>query len=152
MDKHLFFDQLYALITDEPNMIANLANVSAFINEYFEGLNWVGFYLVDEESNRNELVLGPFQGKPACVRIPIGKGVCGTAALRREVLRVDDVHQFIGHIACDADSRSEIVLPIIVNDELIGVLDIDSPVFNRFTLQDEDILKRIVDILIETCF
>lgn len=148
MNKHIFFDQLYSLIKDEPNVIANLSNISAFLNQSFEDINWIGFYLKDN----NELVLGPFQGKPACVRIPIGKGVCGTAALRKEVLRVEDVHQFIGHIACDSDSRSEIVLPIIVHDEVVGVLDIDSPHYNRFTLKDEMFLKDVVSIIEQTVF
>lgn len=148
MNKHIFFDQLYSLTKDEPNVIANLSNISAFLNQSFEDINWIGFYLKDN----NELVLGPFQGKPACVRIPIGKGVCGTAALRKEVLRVEDVHQFIGHIACDSDSRSEIVLPIIVHDEVVGVLDIDSPHYNRFTLKDEMFLKDVVSIIEQTVF
>lgn len=148
MNKHLFLDQLYALVSDEPNIIANLSNISAFLNESFEDINWVGFYLKEEK----ELVLGPFQGKPACVRIPLGKGVCGTAAFRKEVLRVEDVHQFIGHIACDSQSRSEIVLPIVINDEVIGVLDIDSPSYNRFTLKDENLLKDVVRLIEETVF
>lgn len=148
MNKHLFFDQLYALIKDEPNIIANLSNISAFLNQSYEDINWVGFYLMDE----GELVLGPFQGKVACVRIPLGKGVCGTAALQRKVLRVEDVHQFVGHIACDGDSKSEIVLPIIVNNEVIGVLDIDSPIYNRFSVKDEEILKGIVEIIEKTVF
>lgn len=148
MNKHLFLDQLYALVSDETNIIANLSNISAFLNESFEDINWVGFYLKEEK----ELVLGPFQGKPACVRIPLGKGVCGTAAFRKEVLRVEDVHQFIGHIACDSQSRSEIVLPIVINDEVIGVLDIDSPSYNRFTLKDENLLKDVVRLIEETVF
>lgn len=146
MNKHLFLDQLYELIKDESNIIANLSNISAFINQTYEDINWVGFYLREND----ELVLGPFQGHVACVRIPMGKGVCGTAAIRRQVVRVDDVHQFIGHIACDENSLSEIVLPIIVKNEVIGVLDIDSPIYNRFSLKDEEILKNIVEI-IEKC-
>lgn len=148
MDKQLFLDQLYALVLDEPNVIANLANISAFLNESFDDINWLGFYLVDGD----ELVLGPFQGKPACVRIPIGKGVCGVAAYQRKVIRVEDVHQFIGHIACDSASRSEIVLPIIVDNELKGVLDIDSPHFHRFHESDEILLRKVVTIIIETVF
>lgn len=148
MNKHLFFDQLYALVKDEDNLIANLANVSAFLNECFDDINWIGFYLRDE----NDLVLGPFQGKTACVRIPIGKGVCGKAALRKEIIRVEDVHQFIGHIACDHATHSEIVLPIIIQDEVVGVLDIDSPLFNRFTLKDEELLKGVVEIIEECVF
>lgn len=148
MNKHLFLDQIYALVIDEPNVIANLANISAFLNECLDEINWVGFYFVEND----ELVLGPFQGKVACVRIPIGQGVCGTAVLRKEVIRVEDVHQFIGHIACDSASNSEIVLPITVNDEVIGVLDIDSPYYNRFTLKDEEILRNVVEIIEECVF
>ncbi len=148
MNKHLFLDQLYALVKDENNLIANLSNISAFLNQYFDDINWIGFYLCEEE----ELVLGPFQGKPACVRIPIGKGVCGKAALKKEVIRVENVHQFIGHIACDSDSRSEIVLPIIIDDEVVAVLDIDSPIYNRFTLKDEKLLIDVVTVLEEEVF
>ncbi|MEG0453508.1 MAG: GAF domain-containing protein [Coprobacillus sp.] len=148
MNKDLFIDQIYALLKDEPNVIANLSNVSAFLNQSFDNINWVGFYLVEG----NELVLGPFQGRVACTRIPIGKGVCGVAAYRREVIRVADVHQFIGHIACDSASKSEIVLPIIVNEELIGVLDIDSPDFNRFEKCDEDLLVKVVCAIRESVF
>lgn len=148
MNKHLFLDQLYALVKDENNLIANLSNISAFLNQCFDDINWIGFYLREEK----ELVLGPFQGKPACVRIPIGKGVCGKAALEKELIRVEDVHQFIGHIACDSDSRSEIVLPIIIDDEVVAVLDIDSPIYNRFTLKDEKLLKDVVTVLEEEVF
>ncbi|MEG0593076.1 MAG: GAF domain-containing protein [Coprobacillus sp.] len=148
MDKQLFLDQLIALVSDEPNVIANLANISAFLNESFDNINWIGFYLVED----NDLVLGPFQGKPACVRIPIGKGVCGVAAYRRRVVRVGDVFQFAGHIACDAASRSEIVLPIIIKDELIGVLDIDSPQFNRFQESDEALLRKVVKVIQEMVY
>lgn len=146
MNKLLFCDQLYSLIKDETNIIANLSNITAFINENFENINWVGFYLREEK----ELVLGPFQGKVACVRIPLGKGVCGTAAYRNRILRVPDVHQFCGHIACDSDSKSEIVLPIVVHNEVIGVLDIDSPSYNRFSIKDEELLKEVMKI-IEQC-
>lgn len=132
--------QLIALIEDEPNRIANLSNASALLNQLLDHVNWVGFYLVEG----NELILGPFQGLPACVRIPLGRGVCGTAASERRTLRVQDVHQFPGHIACDAASRSEIVIPIIKDDELIGVLDIDSPITDRFTELDERMLKKFI--------
>jgi L-methionine (R)-S-oxide reductase len=148
MNKLLFCDQLYALIKDEPNQIANLSNISAFLNQSFDNINWVGFYLMEGK----ELVLGPFQGKVACVRIPLGRGVCGTAAYRKEVIRVADVHQFCGHIACDSESRSEIVLPLIVNNEVIGVLDIDSPSYNRFSGKDEKILREAVKIIEECVF
>ena len=141
MNKHLFFDQLYALIKDEPNKLANLSNITAFLNQSLDDINWVGFYFLDE------LVLGPFQGKVACTRLPIGKGVCGVAAMRNQIIRVDNVHEFHGHIACDSASKSEIVLPIMSNYQLIGVLDIDSPSYNRFTQRDEDILKEVVHII-----
>ena len=143
MDTQLFLQQAHALVKDEPNIIANLSNLSAFLNEILDDTNWVGFYLLED----NELVLGPFQGKVACVRIQLGKGVCGQAALTKETIRVADVHQFIGHIACDSQSNSEIVVPIIVNHEVKGVLDIDSPHFNRFLAKDEEFLKGIVKII-----
>ncbi|MEK4508666.1 GAF domain-containing protein [Paenibacillus anaericanus] len=135
--------QLRALIHDEPNTIANLANASALLNFYLEDINWVGFYLYDG----NELVLGPFQGLPACIRIPMGRGVCGTSAERRETLRIQDVHAFPGHIACDAASNSEIVIPIVKDDKLLGVLDIDSPLQGRFDEEDQQFLEHFVDIL-----
>ncbi|MBG0756563.1 GAF domain-containing protein [Vibrio cidicii] len=125
--------QAVALIESEHDLIANLSNISALLSMELEDLNWVGFYLYKEE----QLVLGPFQGKPACVRIPMGKGVCGTAAATNTVQRVHDVHQFEGHIACDAASNSEIVLPFSINGILVGVLDIDSPSVGRFSETDE---------------
>lgn len=148
MHKHLFFEQLYSLVENEPSILANISNITALINQTFEDINWVGFYFLD----KNELVLGPFQGKVACTRIPLGKGVCGVAAMRNEVLRVDNVHAFQGHIACDFASRSEIVIPIVVNYQVIGVLDIDSPSFNRFTKKDEQILKEAVHIIEDVVF
>ncbi|MGE7779694.1 GAF domain-containing protein [Peribacillus sp. NPDC097264] len=135
--------QLIALIEDEPNMIANLSNASALLNQFLGEINWVGFYLLEKD----ELVLGPFQGLPACVRIPIGKGVCGTSAAERKTMRVEDVHQFPGHIACDAATRSEIVVPLMKDGKLIGVLDIDSPIPNRFDESDQQGLEKITDIL-----
>lgn len=148
MDKHLFLQQLKAIVEGETNLIANLANITAFLNQSFNQINWVGFYLLENE----ELVLGPFQGKVACVRIPIGKGVCGTAVYRNRVIRVEDVHQFEGHIACDSESRSEIVLPIVINDTVCGVLDMDSPQYNRFSSYDEELLKEAVEIIKEEVF
>jgi len=138
--------QLKALLHDEPNQIANLSNASALLNQFLDRVNWVGFYLLD---TNGELVLGPFQGLPACVRIPVGKGVCGTAALKKESVRVEDVNQFPGHIACDAASQSEIVIPLIKGDQLIGVLDIDSPEKNRFDQLDEEKLQEFVNILMK---
>ena len=123
--------QLAALIGGERDAIANMANMAALIFHALPDLNWAGFYLMKD----GELVLGPFQGKPACIRIPLGSGVCGTAAATRETQVVPDVHAFPGHIACDADSRSEIVVPLLVEGRCIGVLDLDSPKPGRF---DED--------------
>lgn len=140
----LLIGQVEALIHDEPNRIANLANSAALLGQFLENVNWVGFYLVDTQKEKKELVLGPFQGLPACVRIPFGKGVCGTSAERRETVLVPDVHAFPGHIACDAASQSEIVIPIVVGDELIGVLDIDSPSLNRFDGVDQAYLEQFV--------
>ncbi|GIN86890.1 hypothetical protein J6TS2_32760 [Heyndrickxia sporothermodurans] len=137
--------QLKALIEDEPNRIANLSNASALLNQFLDKINWVGFYLLEE----NELVLGPFQGLPACVRIPVGKGVCGTSVKERKTLRVPDVNEFPGHIACDSASQSEIVIPIIKNNEVIGVLDIDSPEKDRFDDIDENHLTEFVNILVK---
>lgn len=135
--------QAKGLLFDESDVIANMANLSALLFHHLPDINWAGFYLFKEQ----QLVLGPFQGKPACIRIPMGKGVCGTAAESRAVQIVSDVHQFPGHIACDAASNSEIVLPIIVKDELVGVLDIDSPSIGRFDNEDEKGLVELVDVL-----
>ena len=126
--------QAVALIESEKDYIANLSNISALLFMELENLNWAGFYL----TKGDELVLGPFQGKPACVRIPMGKGVCGTAAQTNSVQRVYDVHEFEGHIACDAASNSEIVIPFTINGEVVGVLDIDSPNIGRFNEIDEE--------------
>jgi L-methionine (R)-S-oxide reductase len=147
-DFELVIKQLQALTADEPNTIANLANASSLLNQFLAEINWVGFYLTDEA--KNQLVLGPFQGLPACVRIPFGRGVCGTAAAEQRTLRVKDVHEFPGHIACDSASQSEIVVPIIKDGKTIGVLDIDSPIKNRFDEQDEKYLKQFVDVLVQT--
>lgn len=126
--------QAVALLESETDLIANLSNLSALLNMELEDLNWVGFYLMRD----GELVLGPFQGKPACVRIPVGRGVCGTAVATNSVQRVDDVHEFEGHIACDAASNSEIVIPFSMSGEVVGVLDIDSPNVGRFSKIDEE--------------
>lgn len=148
MNKQLFLEEIYALIKDEKNIIANLANISAYLNEILSNINWVGFYLLED----NELILGPFQGRVACVRIPIGKGVCGTAAYQRTTICVDDVHQFQGHIACDSHSRSEIVIPIIKKQQLLGVLDVDSPSYNRFSQKDQIFLEKVVELTVEYLF
>lgn len=143
----LLIAQVEALIHDEPNRIANLANAAALLGQFLEKVNWVGFYLVDDQIERKELVLGPFQGLPACVRIPFGKGVCGTSAERLETMIVPDVHAFPGHIACDAASQSEIVIPIVAGGKLIGVLDIDSPILSRFDNVDQQYLELFVQKL-----
>ncbi|MCK1991871.1 GAF domain-containing protein [Peribacillus muralis] len=135
--------QLSALIEDETNRIANLSNAAALLNQFLDEINWVGFYLYEE----NQLILGPFQGLPACVRIPMGRGVCGTSAATEKTLRIEDVHQFPGHIACDAASRSEIVIPLMQDGKLIGVLDIDSPITNRFDEIDQHGLEKFAEIL-----
>ena len=134
---------LSALLEGETDALANLSNASGLLAGALDRVNWSGFYLL----RGGELVLGPFQGKPACVRIPLGKGVCGTAAQSRETLIVPDVHAFEGHIACDADSRSEIVVPILQNGVLRGVLDIDSPETNRFDAEDKAGLEAFVEVL-----
>lgn len=135
--------QLDALLVGENDLIANLANASALLAQFLHDVNWVGFYLLKE----NELVLGPFQGLPACVRIPIGKGVCGTAVQNNETMLVPDVHQFPGHIACDAASRSEIVIPVRQDGKIIAVLDIDSPLPARFNSIEQTYLEKFVQVL-----
>lgn len=139
----LLSKQLDALLEGENDLIANLSNASALLNQFLDNINWVGFYLMRD----GELVLGPFQGLPACVRIAVGKGVCGTAVSKKETIVVEDVHKFPGHIACDAASNSEIVIPIIKNDEVLGVLDIDSPSLNRFSEVDREGLEQFVKVL-----
>lgn len=142
---NLLIKQLKALVEDEKNAIANFSNASALLNQFLDRVNWVGFYLMED----GELVLGPFQGLPACVRIPLGKGVCGTAASKQETLRVEDVHAFPGHIACDAASQSEIVVPMVIDGQVIGVLDIDSPEKNRFDELDQQKLEEFVSVLVQ---
>ncbi|HEY3265325.1 MAG TPA: GAF domain-containing protein [Armatimonadota bacterium] len=136
--------QVEALLGDETDFIANAANLAAAVYHALPDPNWAGFYIRRGE----ELVLGPFQGKPACVRIPMGKGICGTAAARQETLIVADVHAFPGHIACDAASRSEIVVPMIVDGKCVGVLDLDSPAPGRFTHVDARGLEHLVKLLL----
>jgi len=139
----LVIKQLASLLKGETDQTANLANASALLKQFLPDINWAGFYICKS----GELVLGPFQGLPACVRIPMGKGVCGTAAQARATVRVGNVHEFPGHIACDAASQSEIVIPIVKNDELIGVLDIDSPILSRFNELDQHYLEQFVEEL-----
>lgn len=148
MQKHDFYQSLVkqteSLIAGESNVIANMANVSALLFTSLEDVNWAGFYFMDSPS---ELVLGPFQGNPACIRIPVGKGVCGTAAATLETQLIKDVHAFDGHIACDAASNSEIVVPIMKNDKIVAVLDIDSPTIGRFDTDDQAGLEALVKCL-----
>ncbi|MGE7914678.1 GAF domain-containing protein [Lysinibacillus xylanilyticus] len=136
--------QLDALLTGESDRIANLSNASALLNQFLTNINWVGFYVLQGE----ELVLGPFQGLPACFRIPIGRGVCGTAVEKEETMVVKDVHAFPGHIACDAASQSEIVIPLIKEGVVLGVLDIDSPIVNRFSKEDQEGLELFAKTLL----
>ena len=136
--------QLRALVEGEEDFIANAANFSSLIFHSLPDLNWAGFYLL----KGGELVLGPFQGKPACVRIPLGSGVCGKAAEARQTLVVENVHEFPGHIACDSASNSEIVVPLIKGEELYGVLDLDSPSLGRFDDEDAKGLERLVEIFL----
>ena len=135
--------QLEALTEGVPYLIANLANASALLWQEMTQINWAGFYIMQEGA----LVLGPFQGKPACIRIPVGRGVCGTAVAGDQVMRIENVHDFPGHIACDGASNSEIVLPIHRNGEIFGVLDIDSPEFGRFSREDQLALEAFVGVL-----
>ena len=147
MEKHVDYSslaaQLKALTEDVPYQIANLSNASALLWEHLPDINWVGFYKMEDCA----LVLYPFQGKPACIRIPVGRGVCGTAVKEDRVQLVCNVHDFPGHIACDCASNSEIVLPIHVKGEIWGVLDIDSPSIGRFTEEDRNGLQKFVDVL-----
>lgn len=140
----LMAKQLPHVLEGEKNFISNCANFSSLVFNSLDNLNWAGFYFM----KRGELILGPFQGKTACVRIPVGKGVCGTAAAERQTVVVPDVHEFPGHIACDAASQAEIVIPLFNGDKVIGVLDIDSPVKNRFSQQDAAELEKLAAILL----
>lgn len=137
--------KLTGLICEEPDWLANLSNASALLWLLLEDINWVGFYL----HKNGELVLGPFQGKPACTHIALGKGVCGTAAAELKTQLVKNVHEFPGHIACDSASNSEIVIPIIADDKLMGVLDIDSPILNRFDETDKIHLEKFVSNIVK---
>lgn len=147
-DKPMFYidlaQSLRNLLSEERDPIANMANMASLLYFSLPSINWSGFYLFDGQ----ELVLGPFHGKPACVRIQMGKGVCGTSAINREALMIENVHEFPGHIACDADSKSEIVIPMIKDDTIIGVLDIDSPIYARFNDDDKNGLQQLIEILL----
>ena len=137
--------RLTALIGEEEDWLANLSNAAALMWQILKDINWSGFYLMKGD----KLVLGPFQGKPACVNIEVGKGVCGTAAATKEIQLVKNVHDFPGHIACDSASNSEIVLPIVVDGKVVGVLDIDSPEFERFDEEDAEGLRKFVEVLVK---
>ena len=139
----LLCDSLTSLIEGVPHKTANLANASALLYMSLEKINWAGFYLLEGE----KLVLNAFQGKPACIEIPIGKGVCGSAVAQKQTIVVSDVHKFAGHIACDGASESEIVIPLFKNGEIVGVLDIDSPIKNRFTNDDKQGLELFAAII-----
>ena len=147
-DYTLLNQQLQALTQGVPHRIANLANASALLFQTLEDLNWAGFYLMED----GKLVLGPFQGKTACIEIPVGKGVCGTAVATGESQRVEDVHQFPGHIACDSASNSELVIPIWEKGTIVGVLDLDSPTIGRFEKADQEGLEAFVAVLEQTTF
>ena len=142
----LLLTQAAELLAGQRDLIANAANLSALLFYTLENVNWVGFYFL----KNGELIVGPFQGKPACVKIPLGSGVCGTAAASRRVQRVDDVHEFPGHIACDIESRSEIVVPLLDDGVLRGVLDLDSPLKQRFDQQDEKLLVDIAELFMQS--
>ena len=139
-------EQLRGLVAGESDFVANAANCAALIYHGLDDLNWAGFYLLKD----NELVLGPFQGKPACIRIPMGRGVCGAAAQRRASLIVSNVHEFADHIACDSASNSELVVPLIRGGELLGVLDLDSPSIGRFDSEDQAGCERLMQVFLET--
>lgn len=150
VSKNEFYRQIATqaqhLMAGEPNWIANLSNVSALLNLHLDGINWVGFYLWDGPAN--ELVLGPFQGKPACIRIASGKGVCGTAFAQCKATVVPDVGEFPGHIACDPASQSEVVIPMMRDGQAFGVLDVDAPLTGRFDDADADGLQQVVDVIV----
>ncbi len=146
MKNTVLLETALALLESQPNQTALLANASAFLYESINNLNWVGFYLFDGK----ELTVGPFQGKVACAVIPLGKGVCGEAAVKQTTLVIKDVHQHENHIACDSNSQSEVVVPIYIKNALFGVLDVDSPVINRFDKDTVSFLEDFVNILIKT--
>jgi L-methionine (R)-S-oxide reductase len=137
--------ELEALMTGR--WLTDLSNTAAFLNSRFSDINWIGFYLVDAKSSATTLWLGPFQGLPACTEIPFNKGVCGAAAFQKKTMRIADVDQFPGHIVCDARSRSEVVVPLIVNQQVIGVLDVDSATPDRFSQSDQEFFEKAIEIL-----
>ncbi len=146
MNKHEILESAKILLSEQPNELSILSNASAFINDTFDRLNWAGFYLWDGK----KLTVGPFQGKVACSVIPLGKGVCGEAAERKITMVIKDVHEHPNHIACDANSRSEVVVPIFIKNKLYGVLDIDSPVVDRFDAEIVAFFEDFVSLLVKT--
>jgi L-methionine (R)-S-oxide reductase len=142
-DYSLLLKQVSALIETESDELANMANISSFVYHQISNLNWVGFYILRDK----QLVLGPFNGLPACTRIDLNHGVCGTAAVLKQTLNVPDVHQFKGHIACDSASLSECVIPYMIHDEVIAVYDVDSPLLNRFDLELQQFLEDVIQLL-----
>lgn len=138
----LLLKQIKAVIDKDIPLVSNLANISALLYT-MDDVNWAGFYLLDKD----KLVLGPFQGEVACTIIPLGKGVCGTSAERKETIIVDNVHEFKGHIACSTKSKSEIVVPIIKDNNLIGVIDIDSPIYSRFSFKEKEFLEKVAELI-----
>lgn len=145
-DEGTVLAQAEALMAGQRDPVANAANLSSLLYHVLPEVNWVGFYFL----RGRELVVGPFQGKPACVTIPLGKGVCGAAAASRRVQRVADVHAFEGHIACDVDSRSELVVPLMSGGEVLGVLDVDSPIPGRFSAVEEELLRKLADLYVRS--
>ncbi len=141
---NLFLEQFISLLDKDDHIISIFSNLTAYLHMNLKDINWVGFYFTDEN---NDLFLGPFQGKVACTKIKYNNGVCGSAVASNKILRVDNVHEFEGHIACDSASNSELVIPIQVNNKIIGVLDIDSPIFNRFSEDDEIVLSKAISYL-----
>jgi len=151
LDKKDYYESLLffakGLMDGEEDLIANLANIASLLFNTMEDINWSGFYLI----RNNQLVLGPFHGKPACIRIEIGKGVCGTSVSQMTTQLVNNVEEFPGHIACDGDSKSEIVVPIVHNGKVLGVLDIDSPLVERFNEKDQEYLEDLVNLISTSC-
>ncbi len=144
---NILYKQIEGIIDPSLPLYSNLSNISAILNE-MEDINWAGFYIV----NNNELILGPFQGEVACTRIAKGKGVCGTSFLKKEAIIVDDVDKFVGHIACSTKSKSEIVVPIIKNEDVVALIDIDSPIYSRFSSKEKDFLKEVSKLISQTLF
>ena len=147
ISEELILQHIEGLVKDEPNWIANLSNAAALLNEALDQINWVGFYLWEETDE--ELVLGPFQGRVACIRIEAGKGLCGTAFEQGETIVVPDVNKFPGHIVCDSASQSEIVVPLIKDGKTIGVLDVDAPIKNRFGTAEKELLEAFIEVFLK---